>query len=363
MLASMFTSFSLRSRRWPLFAPSGALVACLGLLPLAATAQEPDRMTFLSGVTLEGEVKQLQRGTLDFDTEEMDVVGADWDDVASLTSAARYEVTDVSGQVYFGSLLEPDQPRTLVVAENGTTVVLDYDDVVEIIEISQGFIARTSGFLDVGANLARANSLSSILARGRAAYSGPKWFASVQAEGYRQTQEATDDLGETFEQKTSRSSLNLTGKRYFGGKFAATLYEQIEQNEELNLDRRILSALGGEYLFIRNQEMELSFGVGGVLNSEQYAGEERSESGEINVNMGFDAFDIGDFDIYTSVNSFTNPADGGRVRVDVDSRISWEVIDDFFIGFTVIEKFDSEPPVGAPDRDFQYGFTVGWSWS
>jgi hypothetical protein len=337
---------------------SWSILAAAGLV-----AQEPDRVTFLSGVTLEGEIKQLQRGTLDFDTEEMDVVGVDWDDVSSLTSPARFEVTDVDGEVFYGSLLAPDQPRTLVVAENGTTAVLSYAEVVEIIQISQGFIARTSGFLDVGTNLARANSLFSILVRGRAAYSGPKWFGSVQAEGYRQSQESTNDAGETFEQKTSRSSLNLTGKRFFGGKLAATAYSQIEQNEELNLDRRVLTALGGEYLFIRNQSIELSMGVGGVLNSERYAGEDRSESGEILVAAGFDAFDIGDLDVYTSVSSYTNPTDGGRVRVDIDGRISWEVFSDFFIGLNVTEKFDTEPPVGAPDRDYQYGFTVGWSWS
>ncbi len=336
-------------------------IAC-GTSTVGLEAQELDRVTFLSGVTLEGEIKQLQRGTLDFDTEEMDVVGADWDEISALTSPGRFEVTDVEGEVYFGTLVAPAQPRTLVISENGATVTLDYADVVEILSISQGFLARTSGFLDVGTNLARANNLFSILVRGRAAYSGPKWFGSVQAEGYRQSQEATDDLGETFEQETSRSSLALTGKRYFGGKFAATLAEQIEQNEELNLDRRILTALGGEYLLIRNQSMELSFGLGAVLNSEQYAGEERSESGEINVNAGFDAFDIGDLNVYTAVNSYTNPSDG-RVRIDIDGRISWEVFSDFFIGLNLIEKFDSQPPASATDRDFQYGFTIGWSWS
>jgi len=99
-----------------------------------------------------------------------------------------------------------------------------------------------------------------------------------------------------------------------------------------------------------------------VLNSEQYVGEERTESGEVNVSAGFDAFDIGDLNVYAAVNSYTSPSEG-RVRVDIDGRISWEVFSDFFVGFNVIEKFDTAPPATAPDRDFQYGLTVGWSWS
>ena len=66
--------------------------------------------------------------------------------------------------------------------------------------------------------------------------------------------------------------------------------------------------------------------------------------------------------MYTSVASYTNPTDE-RVRVDIDGRISWESCSDFCIGFNVVEKFDSAPPQGALDRDYQYGFSVGWSWS
>jgi hypothetical protein len=333
------------------------------ILLVAASSEEAsaqDRVAFLSGNFLEGEVKQFQRGTLDFDTEEMGVVGVDWEDIESITSDALFEVTTDEGDVYFGSL--GGAGRTLVVSGEAGATSLSYDDIVEIISISKGFLARTSGFLDVGVNLTRANNLFSLLVRARGAYSGPKWFLSVQGERYGQKQEAMDELGNVTRQQTSRSLANLTGKRFIGGRFAATFSEQIEQNEELNLDRRVLTTLGGEYFAIRNQSVELSLGAGAVLNSEQYVGEERNESGEINVAAGFDAFDIGDLNVYTSVNSYTNPSDG-RVRVDVDGRVSWEVFSDFFIGFNVIEKFDSEPPATAPDRDFQYGLTVGWSWS
>ena len=339
------------------FAPVVALAASL---LLATPALGQDQLTFVTGVTLEGEVKGLNRGTLDFDTEEMDVVPADWELVDAVSSPSMYEVTTVDGDLYFGSL--GGSGRTLVVTGPAGSTSLAFDDVVEILSISQGFVARTSGFLDLTANLARANSLFSLLARGRAAYNGRKWAVSVQAERYAQRQEAVDDVGDVFQQETSRTLLNSTGKRFFGGKLAATLAQQVEQNEELSLERRSLTTLGAEYNFIRNQSMELRLGAGAVLNSERYVGEERTESGEINLSAGFDAFDIGDLSLYTSVNSYTNPADD-RFRVDIDGRISWEIFSDFFVGFNVIEKFDSAPPEGAVERDYQYGFSVGWSWS
>jgi hypothetical protein len=72
-------------------------------------------------------------------------------------------------------------------------------------------------------------------------------------------------------------------------------------------------------------------------------------------------FDVGNLDIYTQVDGYVSPADG-RYRANLDGRISWEIVDDFFIGLNGIERYDSSPGVDASKRDFQYGFTVGWSW-
>ena len=71
-------------------------------------AQDLDRVLLRNGNPIVGEIEELRRGTLDFDTEEMDVVGIDWDDIALLTSTRIFEVTDLDGFRYLGRLA----PRT-----------------------------------------------------------------------------------------------------------------------------------------------------------------------------------------------------------------------------------------------------------
>ena len=151
-------------------------------------------------------------------------------------------------------------------------------------------------------------------------------------------------------------------ERFFGGSWAATTWTNIEQNEELHLDSRILIIAGAEYHLIRNQSMELSAGLGGAFNGETFTGEERASSAEIAVVTTFDAFDIGDLNFRTSATTFIAPADGGRFRLNVDGRISWEIFNDFVIGITVTERYDTEPPSADAGRDFHYGVTLGWSW-
>ena len=94
----------------------------------------------------------------------------------------------------------------------------------------------------------------------------------------------------------------------------------------------------------------------------RFTGEERASSAEIAVVTTFDAFDIGDLNLRTSATTFIAPADAGRFRLNIDGRVSWEIFNDFVVGITVTERYDTEPPNADAGRDFHYGVTLGWSW-
>ena len=336
-------------------------VAVAAITASGTYAQDLDRVLLRNGNPIVGEVEELRRGTLDFDTDEMGVVGIDWNDIARLTSSRIFEVTDVDGFQYLGRLGPTTQEGTLVVALGEIADTLAFSEVVEITHIGQGFLARTSGFVDLRANLTRANNLGSLLLKGRFAYRGRLWDVHWNGETYFQRQETTTDVGEVLEEQTSRNSSSVTVKRFFGGSWAAMTSTDIEQNEELSLDNRILLILGGQYHLIRSQSMELSVGLGGVLNREKFTGEERTSSGEIAVVTTFDAFDVGDLNVSTTASTFIAPARGGRFRLNFDGRISWEIFNDFVVGLNVTERYDTEPPSADAGRDFHYGVTIGWS--
>ena len=346
-----------------------ALLSLTLAAAIAATAATPahaqtlDRVVFRNGNHVDGEIEKLQRGTLDFDTEEMDLVGIDWDDIAFLTSGDVFEVIDTDGEQYFGSLGPTTQEATLVVLGGAIADTLPFSRVVEIRPIEQGFLAKTLGFVDIGADIAKANNLASLLAKGRFAYSGRNWYFDLNGETYFQQQETITEDSDTLQQQTERSSASVRAKRFFGGSWGAVTAIELEANEEKNLDSRVLITLGGQYHIIRNQGLELYAGAGGSLNSERFSGEEQSTSGEILAQVGFDAFDIGDLDLMTTVTSFVSPSDGGRFRLTVDARIAWEIFNDFFIAFDVTDDYDSKPAEEGTGRDYQYGLSVGWSWS
>lgn len=340
---------------------AGCLLAAL--VPVTnLCAQTQDTVILRSGYSVIGEVKSLKRGNLEFDTEEMDLVKIDWADVAFVISNSFYKIELTSGAEYFGSLAGADTGVLIIVGP--VTDTIPFSEVIVIRQLESGFWVRTNGFLDVGTNFARANSLRSILGKGRFAYRGRKWGFDVNAETYWQSQETTSDQGDTVKTSTTRNTVSSGVTRFFGARWAANAHGQVEQNEELNLDRRFLGDLSGAYQFIRNQGIELSVGAGAALNAEQFTGEAKVQSVEALVSVMFDAFDIGDVDIFTSLATYSNPRGGGRFRLNLDARIAWEIFSDFSIGLNVTERYDSAPPsVNAQKRDYQYTFSIGWSWS
>jgi hypothetical protein len=348
-------------KRWGLTVVVALVLSATLVTP--ASAQQQDTVILRSGNPVIGEVQSLKRGSLSFDTEEMDVVEIDWDDIAFVRSASYFEVTLSSGALYFGSLAGADTARLVVVGVDRSDT-LAFQDVVAIGSIEQGFFARTNGFIDVGTNLARANRLASVLVKGRFTYRGPWWGFDVSGESYWQRQESVSEANDTTTQTTKRNAFGLSVNRSLGARWVIVGSGQLEQNQELELDRRLLGSFGGGYQIIRNHGVEWYVGAGGTVNDERYTDEEPNTTAELQVITGFDAFDVGDVDLYTKVTTYSSPADGGRFRMDVDARIAWEIFSDFTIGLNVTERFDSKPPSAtAAKRDYQYALSIGWSWS
>jgi len=340
-----------------------ALIVASPMRPARATAQVTDTVILRSGHPVIGEVKSLSRGSLRFDTREMDVVSIDWDDVALLTSGHFFEIRTRDGRRIFGSI-QPVDTAVLVVVGATRSDTLPFPQVVEIGPIERGFLARTNGFFDIGTNLARANRLKSLLLKARFAYRGPRWGLESNGEWYWQQQQSVGSAGDTSTQSTNRATVSLGVNRFLTARWAINGSGQAEQNQELSLDLRLLGTLAATYSIVRTQGLEFYVGAGGTVNDERFTGEPRSTTGEILSTVGFDAFDVGSVDVYTSVTTYINPADGGRFRADIDGRIAWEIFSDFTVGLNITERLDSRPAgADAAKRDYQYAVSLGWSWS
>jgi len=340
---------------------SSALAAGLVVGPGRASAQEPDSLVLVNGNVLYGEIQELSRGKLSFDTDAMNIVSVDWDDILYVTSPQFFEVTDSRRQLYYGEILSADRQRVLVLSQGGSTIEIPFSDVVELRSLAEGFWSKTAGYVDVGANLSRANDLRSLLLKSYMSFSGRIWQLDLQAETYYQSQTTKGTTEGVLKQQTSRNSGTLGGRRFIDGRWAVEVSFKGETNEELSLDFRGLASLGPRYNVVRTSELEFHMGMGGVFNRERFSGQELESSFEIRGAAGFDMFDVGDFDVYLTLEGYQTPSTS-RLRINFDGKVAWEIISDLTVGASVLERFDSSPGENAAKRDFQYSFTLGWKW-
>ncbi len=112
-----------------------------------------------------------------------------------------------------------------------------------------------------------------------------------------------------------------------------------------------------------SSQLRLSAGVN--LNRENYTGSDTvSVSGEGVVGGDFLAFhfDSPTLDVNTSLYVYPSVTDPGRIRIQFDSRFSYELLKDFTVALTLDDWFDSRPgSETAQKNDFSVTFSLGWN--
>jgi hypothetical protein len=334
-----------------------ALALLSALLPLTATpltAQKTDVVILENGDHITGEIKLLARGRLSYSTDDMGTLSIEWEKIVRISSRHYHEVELVSGLRYFGNLQEADTGQVVVsLAEQSDT--LDLARIVRIEPIESSFLQRFNGRIDLGFTYQSASRIMQLSLGGEVNYRTQKWKHKLNFDAYFQDQEAASS--------TKRSSLGFLGQRFLARKWSGFVGSSLEQNQELNLDLRILLSAGGGLYFVQTNHAIFNVLGGLSVTDERFTGEaDRSNSLEalLAVEYSYFRFDSPKTDLSTSLFAYPSLTDFGRVRLDFDVYVSYEILSDFTIGLTIFDKFDNRASEGTAKNDFGTTLSVGW---
>jgi hypothetical protein len=330
--------------------------ACLlaGASPLFA--QKTDKLVLKRGDEITGEVKELNRGKLSYKTDDMGTLSIEWDKVAHLTSANYFDVENKLGVRFFGQLAASEEPGELLVIL-ADTVRLNMMNIVAVSRIRASFWSRLDGYVDIGLDFQKANANRQINGSAEVSYRGEKWAGKLNSTTYFQRQE--DATG------TSRNDLSLRAARLFGNHWSALVFGSLEQNESIDLDLRQTIGAGAAREIIHTNKMTLS-----LLGTLAYANEDYSnDTGTTNTiqlpvagEFDFFLFDSPKTDISSELTLTPILNDLGRVRIDFNARLSYELISDFTVGFSFFDNFDSrQPSTGESSNDYGLTFSIGYT--
>jgi len=330
----------------------------LGLGDLTALcAVRTDVIYLHNGDRITGEIMKLERGRLEYKTDDMRTLEVEWLKIDSIQSVHVFDVESVSGRRYQGTLERGEEKGRMIVNTESARVTLSIKDVVRIERLRSTFFKRIRGYLDAGLSYEKSNDQWTWILGGEANYRTTKWATGLKVSSYFRNQQQDRD--------TRRNNLNYSVERIFQNRWLGLAYGQLEQNDELSLAlRELLGVATGRYI-IQTNSMLFSWLAGATYTREKKTGETEFTSGaEFLLGGRFEAFRFvhPELDFSIQLSAFPSLVERGRVRINLDTRLRYEIFRDFYFTVSLFDKFDGILRSGG-EKNNDFGFDTAISWS
>jgi hypothetical protein len=342
---------------WPADATKVFIALALVLLFCAhAQAQgRTDVVRLANGDRITGEILELDRGRLEFKTDDAGTLHLEWDKLASVVAARLFEVEIEDGTKCLGSLGSAP-PRSIVVVAGGFSIPLPMSEVTRITTIGTSFWRKIDGSIDTGVSYTRSSGVAQLNLNWDSMYRRP---ASTLRAALSLTATAKDD----DEGRDDRGSFETSYLRYPWKRWFATVVGRFETNESLGLTLR--SQIGGAIgpRLVNTNRTQLALGAGLVVERGVDVEPTRNVEALFLFGWSFYTYDRPKTTLDIRVQYFPGLSDPGRQRLQIDGAVKQEVLKDFFVSVSGYNTFDSRPPNPAfSNNDVGVVLSVGWSY-
>ena len=324
------------------------ILASLSLPTLAAP--KTDIIVFKNGDKLTGEIKSLQRGRLNFNTDATGTISIEWAEISHIESLQNIQVETSTGTRFFGHL-EPTEEDGVVVINTGNGLqTIDDTKVILMTPIEDKGIGAFDVDLTIGYNFAKAGGVKQGNVGIDVDYRTLVRIYSISA--------STTTNDSDTQESSERSNLGLQYKRLWRNRWYVNGNLTLDQNDELGLNLRTSIGGGGGRFLIQSNSMLLGLQAGLQVSRENLAAEDEgaippgtdptsedvdSIEAIFTVDWDWFRFDAPELDWSTSLELIPSLTESGRVRANFDTGIKWELFNDLKWGLTFYSSFDNKP--------------------
>jgi hypothetical protein len=316
----------------------------------AAWAAKTDIVLLKNGDRVTGEVKGLERGKLEFSTDHMGTVYIEWLDIEEIFSTTGQAVELTNGQRFYGPLAKTeDQDMMMIKTEHGP-VGLNTEDIINIYPVEAGFWDRLDIIADLGFSWDKGSNVGKYSIGVDTQLRNPRYISHASFQTEITTQEGRDD--------TSRTNVDALHFVFRENKRYHALFGNMEKNDELGIDLRVLAGAGYGAMPIRSARSFLSIGAGLAVNHEIPTGGESETNLEAVFMSTYDYFKYSDPErsFRSSFRIFPSLTDFGRWRTTLDTDFRLELVADLFWRMNFYVSYDNEP-LSQEGASSDYGIT------
>ena len=337
-----------------------AILAVVLILVPAGTIRAQGRtdvVTFANGDRVTGEVLRLERGRLEFKTDDAGTLYLEWDKLATLVAARFVEVVTAAGIRFLGTL-GPSTERHIAVTSTGDVVTLAMSEVTLIRPIGGSFWRKLDGSFDAGFSYTRSSGVAQLNVNWDTIYRKPASRARLTAS-LTQTQKDAESGSD------DRGSVEFSYLQYPWQRWFIFLASRFETNESLGISLRSQAGGGVGPRLINSNRAQLVVGAGLVVNDERGVdvSSTRNVEGLITFGQSFFTYDRPRTNLDVNVQYYPSLSSAGRHRVQLDAGVRRELWRDFFVALNLYNSYDNRPPNPAANtNDVGLVMSVGWSY-
>ena len=325
-----------------------------------AWAAKTDIVYLKNGDRITGEVKSLDRAILEFSTDHMGTVFIEWENILEVVSSTGQTIELANGQRFYGPLAKPEGREMVTVNTEQGPVGLSIVDVVSMYPVEAGFWDR----LDISANLGfswdKASDVGKYSIGIDTELRNPRFLSRASFMSEITTQEDRDSTKSTKRAKLDASHIVFRrDKRYH------TIWGNMERNDGLGLDLRVVAGAGYGFLPVRDQRNWLALGFGLAVNQEKPTEGEAQTSLEAAGVLRYSYFKYSNpkRSFNSDLSVFPSLTESGRWRATFNTDFRLEFITDLFWKLTLYASYDSDPVTQDETASkSDYGVTSSFSY-
>jgi Protein of unknown function, DUF481 len=335
-----------------------------------AHAKRHDIIVMKNGDRITGEVKRLEQGVLYIEPEYVSTAfGVNWFEVASIQSAAGYQVVLKNGDHVAGSIEkilanESSKADFKVRTEDGEVVSTPAADVVNIESKKKAFWDQLTGAIDLGYNFTSGNDQTQVSSSANAEYLSTRWNTGVS-------------LNSSFSGQSGASKTNLWQGTTYGERFLTRNSSSITRNSSLiglvdflhssQQQLNLRTTLGGGFgrYWTRTNQQQFQGIVGLVFANETFEStisNPTQKNIEGLLGLKYQLFRFSRYSLSSQLYGFPGLSDTGRVRATTKTTFSVKLVNNFHTDFSFWDNFDSHPPISSAKKN-ELGITNSLGWT
>ena len=331
----------------------------LTVWPHATLYAQPktDVVALANGDRITGEVKRLDRGRLEFSTDDAGTLYLEWDKLVGVVATARrVEVVTNDGRRFLGTLgVAPSRSIAVTGPENTILTMLE---VTIIRPIGTSFWSKLDGAVDAGFNYTRSSGVAQLNFNADTVY---RTFASQM----RFTASLTVTEKDEDEGRDDRGTAEMSYRRYPWREWFIVGAGRFETNESLGVTLRSQVAVATGPRLVNSNRAQLTLGAGLVLNDERGVDVEPTQNIEalLDFRTSFYTYDRPKTNLDMSLQYYPSLSDPGRQRVQLDAGVKREFWKDLFVALNLYNTYDNRPPNPLADtNDVGIVLSIGWTY-